>query len=703
MKKENAPLIHPFYQVAWAVPIRPRDPTGMVNPMVFQSDLPDPPDANAVYTYLNEDGKIVPKPHDWEKYLPAFCYVQYVEECPPPPPPGYRYAMSELQKDVCSPAYHYYHEIGNPRYGIDTPNIAGFAPVELTLQERSGMISALMELPDGYYSTEAGVLVSNFVIEIHSILRVFGMNDMLCEKVEYSVRAQGSYLLSHEECDLESLDRLPEQIRSKVAGCMININVPRVDAQIVFHIRSSLLMQPRIDKYRSSGWKKINGVWLYAQDSAKLAGSGIVFETDFKIARNPSLSAKAALSSAMGMLAVSDRPEVIIPIVLYAHLGVIFSLFEQAGFSPRMLLFINGTTGSLKTAVCAVVFNLTGEVKRNIPATFRDSVASVEAKFPDYVDKVLLLDDYSPATTAKNRADMNKLLEDTIRYYGDGKGRGRSNATVTKAVTPVPRGLCCITGEDTGGSQSSLLRCVLIDVSNGVFNGEVLAPYQSDPRLWTTHFAYFVEYIASHFDSLVEDIRHWFPVLRSELRCRLNAGRAVDSAIYLCLTAKIVLLYARSVGWITEQETVEKFNFWCSAVVEAVKRSEDTSTEMDPVRFYLITLFEAVSSGAESIAPNKEAFVDDPSVLGYDNDGQWHIWPDRAYALAVKRCQLQRKNFPLGQVKTHAALADANLIEVTEDRRKEKMQVNYIRRESFGERPIMLVINKEAAQRYLEN
>lgn len=53
--------------------------------------------------------------------------------------------------------------------------------------------------------------------------------------------------------------------------------------------------------------------------------------------------------------------------------------------------------------------------------------------------------------------------------------------------------------------------------------------------------------------------------------------------------------------------------------------------------------------------------------------------------------------------KIHAALADAHIIKVSIDNRRGKSQANYLHRESFGERPRMLVINKEAALNYLES
>ena len=694
--------IDPLTMYAWATPIVKHRINGLVEPMEFMDALPTPPESNAVYTFLDEAGKIVPQPSYTDVYLPPYCMVKYVEDVPPPPPFGYRYLKSSLQNDMRSPLYHLYHDVGSPRYGIDTPNVMHFSPFALTLQQQSGLTSSLIEHPDGYFSPDSGVLISNFTIEPHHVIRDHAVGGEIVEKLEYSVKAPNQLWLARAEIEIENLDRLPEVIRSKVSGAMINISVAKVDALIAFHIRSSLLSLPRIEKYRSSGWKNINGSWIYAQKDSTLPTAGVLFETSFKIAVNPTFTPRDAAESALSMLSVSKDPTVIVPLVLYAHLGVMFTLFEHAGFPPRCLLFVNGKTGSLKTALCSVLFNLTGDAARNIPATFRDSVASVEAKFLDYVDQVFLLDDYSPATTARNRADMNKLLEDVIRYFGDGKGRGRSNATVTKSSTPVPHGLCCITGEDTGGSQSSLLRCILIDVSNDTFDGHVLAPFQSDPRLWTTHFHYFLQYIAQNFVHLERKIQYWFPILRENVHGQLTAGRLIDSVIFLSLAGKILAEYTASIGLFPEEKIESIYGGWSNTVIDALKKSEQATTELDPVHFYLTALFEAVDSDSETITEGRELFYLDPSTLGYSHEQYWHLWPDRVYALVVKKCQVQRKNFPLSMVKTHAALADANLIKVSSDNRGGKSQTNYTQKESFGSRPRMLLLDREASLKYLE-
>lgn len=699
---EQSQIHYPMTFSAWATPIVKHPQNGLIDPMESLDDHPKPPQTNSVYTFLDEEGNIVPRPSYTDAYLPAFCFVQYVEANPPPPPEGYRYLKSELQRDMHSPLYWQYHEIGTPRYGVDTPNVMNFSPFELTQHQRAGLTSNPLEYPEGYFSTDHGVLITNFTIELHSILRIHGVNGQCGERLEYSVKALNRYQAYRSEIEIEDLGKLPEQIRGKIAGCIINFKVSRVDAQIVFHVRSKLFSLPHMDQYNCSGWTKVAGRWLYGQKDTEVSRFGAKFNTDFQIACDPAMTPLSAMHSAMGMLELSDNPPVIVPLVLFAHLGVLFKLFEHAGFPPHLLMFVNGKTGSYKTAACAVIFNLSGDPRNNIPATFRDSIASVEAKFQTYVDQTMLLDDFSPATTAGNRADMNKLLEAIIRYYGDGKGRGRSNATVTKSTTLVPRGLCCITGEDTGGSQSSLLRCVLIDVANGTFKSDVLTRYQSDPRCWTTHFQHFVNFIAPNFENFAQVIRNEFPKQRKRLQGFLKAGRLVDSAVFLILTGEILRKYGEEIGYLTKAQSTELANVWNNAILQAAVKSEAASSELDPVRFYLSTLFEAVDSGAERIARDKESFLCDTSILGYDHNGLWHVWPDRVFALVTKRAQLQQKMFPLSITKIHAALAEAKLIEAKEEKRSGKLKMNYLYRETFGERPRMLVINKEAAQQYLD-
>ena len=58
----NNECMYPLTMYAWATPIVKHRINGLVEPMEFMDALPTPPESNAVYTFLDETGKIVPQP-----------------------------------------------------------------------------------------------------------------------------------------------------------------------------------------------------------------------------------------------------------------------------------------------------------------------------------------------------------------------------------------------------------------------------------------------------------------------------------------------------------------------------------------------------------------------------------------------------------------------------------------------------------------
>ncbi len=692
-----------FILEAWAEPINYYGSDGFQEPMIFLEDLPEsPPQMESLYCFLDEKGKVTRLPSMFDVELPRWCYVQYAGSIIPPPPPGYRYVKSELDKDPMSVQYYLYHVLGTPGYTASELLVGGFAPYQLPIEEQGGLTSALVENEHGYYAPQQAKLVTNFIIQPKKLVYSYDNVHPVQKSIEYAVMGETKTLLGDGICKLEELDRLPERVCNENPGCLLNPDYSKAATQVAFHLKTKLLGLPRWDRYTASGWTEINGRRIYGQDSVHIPSNTITFDTGFKIARNPHLDNMDAMRSAMGILNICNDPAVIVPMVLYAHIGVLFSVFEEAGFPPRMLMFVNGKTGSLKTAVSSVLYNLTGNPKNNVPCSFRDTIASVEAKFIHYQDKVQLVDDFAPATTPRGKLDRNALLEALIRYFGDGKGRSRSNAKVSSVSTPIPRGLCCITGEDTGGSQSSLLRCLLINVSTDTFDGKLLAPYQSDPSLWTTHFAFFIEYVSDHFEQITRRISSSFPKLRNQYRQIFKAGRIVDSAVHLTIMGEILLEYGMLVGWAQSGECQHHMEVWRRAIIDALGISEKNSTEHDPVKLYLHALFDAVNTGSEKIAVDKDSFIADSKALGFEQNGEWRVWPDRTFNLVDRHCKQQHIMFPLSMSKIHAALGDAGVIKVQQERRGEKINKIYTHKQSFGERARMLILDKTAAIEYLD-
>ena len=55
MNTEPNPPIYPVTMVAWATPlVTHRASNGLIEPVEFMDELPDPPESNSVYTFLDE-------------------------------------------------------------------------------------------------------------------------------------------------------------------------------------------------------------------------------------------------------------------------------------------------------------------------------------------------------------------------------------------------------------------------------------------------------------------------------------------------------------------------------------------------------------------------------------------------------------------------------------------------------------------------
>ena len=80
---------------------------------------------------------------------------------------------------------------------------------------------------------------------------------------------------------------------------------------------------------------------------------------------------------------------------------------------------------------------------------------------------------------------MEASLEQIIRFVGDGIAKSRATPTMERQPEQRPQGMIAITGEDSSGSHSSLLRCLFVQVMKDSYDKELLSSLQRHPNLWT--------------------------------------------------------------------------------------------------------------------------------------------------------------------------------------------------------------------------
>ena len=586
-----------------------------------------------------------------------------------------------------------------PQQALDA---ATCAAVESEANGGDGVPYSLTRGVDGYYLVpEKGTVkirVTNFLVDLKDVSHRISM-EWAEQRETQNIQFEETVFVKNGpskriqlKVDYENLKTICSIIEKRVGEAIIFKSKKEFADKLQIDLREQLPRSPHVYEYMTSGWVRTGtGEYIYIHDGAMLRPYGLASACNFRFGRGACPRNKAQIvRDAFGILDVSpNTPASIIPF-LWAHMSLLYTIFRDAGFTPHALLFIDGTTGSLKTAVASCIFNFTGEAKDNIPATFRDTSASMEVEMGKFRDRTLLVDDFCPAPDQASRRNLEQNLEQIVRFYGDGIAKARTNPKLDKVQEKSPQGLCVITGEDIAGSQSSQLRCLFIHVDKGTYDGKVLEKFQKMPYLWTENLAQFVEYIGKHAEIVIEEIRNTFPVLRAEAEKHLKERRLADICAYLMMTAGFVLQYATDVAGMESKILFGAFN---KAIAQTCSDSEQRATQMKPSRVFAQSLLTLLQQGDISLAEKDEFEATTKGYVGVRYKGYWYLWPDKAYSRVRAYCSREGREFPLGMQALWKALASDGVLIPNVTERNGKKRVEYGTKISFAGRPRLLKID----------
>ena len=541
--------------------------------------------------------------------------------------------------------------------------------------------------------------LANFSIEVveRNCIIVRGENDS--EFVILRVLCDGlSRELSIRTTELENLVSI---IIKRFPSCHLDVDASKASARLVNLVRDQLKSAPTRIIIRSAGFIKLPSCWVYAHDGAVPPTPSISFDTGCTIPLSSGGSPRTAMMQALDFLELSAKKPLTLPLFLLAHLGLTFELFAAAGYQPKFVTFLNGTTGSFKTAIATCLFRTFLESPTTAEASFRDTPTALEVGLGSAYSRVFLLDDYQPALTAASQKFMLDKLEFIIRLVGDGIGKNRSNAELGRAKTFKPVGCCLITGEDVGGSRSSLLRCLVLPIGKGDISGEKLKCFQDHPEFLWSHWYHFVEWAGHHGDAIINLIKTDFQQRRNDYAKFLHEPRQVDIAATLTLTGRILLEYGRDIGCVRSDSIASIADEWCAAVLEAMLISEGSSRTLSPIALFLQAVFDLQATHNIIIAPDQSAYHP-KNHIGFAKDLCWCLMPHEIYRRVRQYWRETGKMFPLQETPLFQLLCEAELIETEIEHRAEKDKVYCTKRSTLPGRPRLLYLRVDEARDYLE-
>ena len=555
---------------------------------------------------------------------------------------------------------------------------------------------------DGYHlkppKSGKTMRVTNYILTLQEIRHCISLDQGDVEDrmtIQLEVSLFGPIRTVPLPIEYEKLDSVLDIIRKKVGEGIIYHHARIFEERLEVLLRSELPACPHVYEYKTCGWTKLpDGQHTYVHDGGVPPAPNVVFKCGFAFGKGPAVrSGREIVCGAFDILNMAKSQDKIIIPFLWAHLGLMWSLFAEAGYPPHAILFISGVSGSLKTAVTKMLFNFSGDPGNAVPASFRDTSASMEISLGRYRDRVLLVDDYCPAANQESRKAINQTLENLVRFYGDGNAKGRADPRMDTVHMKKAQGMCVVTGEDIAGSQSSQLRCLFLSVNRTTYDGAVLQRYQEAPHLWTEYLRTFVDSLFAIEPDVVGRIRTEFPVCRRMAETHLRERRLVDTCCWLTLTARIALETASKLA---DMDLVSEYQeTFKQAILQTCVESEQRARQQTPAHIFAETLLVLLQR-QDVILGTEQEFKECPhDYLGVLQDGFWYLWPQETYCEVCRYYAAGGKNFPLSAPALWTALANAGVLIRSPARKNGKIVYENGTKMPFGSRPRLLKIVPE--------
>ena len=318
-----------------------------------------------------------------------------------------------------------------------------------------------------------------------------------------------------------------------------------------------------------------------------------------------------------GVLDIGKNLNNILPIWLYMFYGFTIPLLKDAGFTPQLIFMIRGRSGSLKTALGRVLFNLF-EVADGL--NFQSTKVAIENSLMESKDTNFLLDDIFNSSDKAS----TQLFYQILRCVADGIGRKKFDVKTGGDFQYKYRSGLVVTAEAPLEDQlSSRLRYIVCPIEQNSFDGDRLKLYQEDIANARRNkqdsglekfISAYIFFIQAHYDNLLATLIQW---KTANMRLVFKEKRLNNA--YECYGAlsMLVMAFAKSCGYNPAIGIDE-----CDQCIKAlIQENEFEASVVDDYKIWLELINEGMCTGSFGIAESMTEYTASKGAFyGYKSD-----------------------------------------------------------------------------------
>jgi hypothetical protein len=471
---------------------------------------------------------------------------------------------------------------------------------------------------------------------------------------------------------------------------------------------------PRRTVFGHTGWREIDGAWLYLHAGGAVGPVG------------PVAGIEVSLPDALGHFLLPTPPEGrvlrddIRASLQFLELGppwltfpVLAAVFRAVLGDTDFALHLAGPTGTYKSEAAALAQQHFGAGldARHLPGSWSSTGNALEGLCFSAKDAPLVVDDFAPAGSVYDVQRYHKEAERLLRAQGNRAGRQRMRADATLRPAKPPRGLILSTGEDVPRGQSLRARLLVLDVGPGDFGPQppdlnpALSACQDDAAggKYAAAMAGFLRWIAPQYAKIRGRLQKELAKLRSEFSGSGQHARTPGVLADLALGLHYLLRFAVEVGAIDRARRDELWQRGRDALDEAGREQAKHLAGSEPTGMFLRLLTAVLASGRAHVTdlhgdapPNASAWGwrghtrfsgngSDDTVehtdwqscgcqIGWVDGDNLYLEPEASYAEAQRLAREQGESLTVSSDTLRRRLSEKGLL-VSCDKSRQKLTI----------------------------
>jgi hypothetical protein len=418
--------------------------------------------------------------------------------------------------------------------------------------------------------------------------------------------------------------------------------------------------------FKHTGWREVDGRRVFFTHGHTIGGGdGVAVELEKEMQRYelPAMPdhPKEAMQTSLRFLDVAPY-RVTVPLWASMYLAPLSEIIP-----PKFLLWLYGTTGSMKSTLAALALCHFGEWTDQDLLLWSATANALEKYLFLAKDVPFVIDDFAPQSDARAATQLETTAARLVRDVGNRAGRARMNSDLSLRVVYRPRGLAISTGEQLPDGESLLARLVTLEVKKDDINVTTLTTSQDESLGFSHAMSGYVQWVGKRWDTLQKTLPAQFKEIRARIRQAGQHLRLPEALATLWLGFDLALCYAREIGALSPDldETLRR-DGW-AALLNIGEQQNAISKEEKPTRRFLTILNELLAQGKVRLAELDKDAGGDGELLGWIDADYLYLLPSASYHRVAQYAKDEGRHFGVKENALKKALHEEGILVKIED------------------------------------